>query len=880
MASPDRPGVGFLALLLTSSSSLIAAAPSITFPINSQVPPVARVGQPFSFVFSPSTFSSTSAMTYTLADPPAWLTIDTSKRILSGTPTDADVAPGQVVGVPISLVATDSHGSATLAATLVVSRNPSPVVSKPFAVQAPQFGAFLSPSTLVEEHGASFSFTLAPDTFSGSATPLNYYLVTADHTPLPAWISLHPSSLTVTGQAPPLDSLSQLPQSFAFQLIASDVVGFAAVSMPFNIVVGQQETPMDQRTTSGPSGTSQPSVTSHPSRTSQPSGTSQPNLFVGSLPSFHTTPGNHFATSLESYLTNPADTNISITTTPPVDWLRYQVSGQNVAGVVPATFGNVTIIVAVRAVSRASGRTESETFSLEVTTAATQAGPGPGPTVAASTAEASAGATTTMSAPGSSNTAGTASEPTSPPQAGASSRPSNTRLLAILVPVGILLLTTAIIICCLLRRLRRRSGWTASIGPARDISGPIPGSLMVNSVVVGHDNQHSIRSLRKQYDAEASPRPGSVIHVPASAYLGFRETRVAAEGATPTLGRAAVTRESVQRGRGRALSWRRYLRTSAGAAAAVLKPAKQARKSKSRSYLSDSSLSEAEPNMPSSNSLGLPGHGSRASFRDGLEVNMPASVKANIGAAVYDAEKQEQQSGSAAFGFLRPWRRSRGAPPHPGLLSEGARTQASLFSCSTIDTFAYKRKGKSPGHTPVLGSVVERNSTTEASPTSLLNELPPLPLKAARSGPIKISDRRAARTISIGSNYASMGGTEDVAGRLSAMDWAPSRDPLGIAKFNAEEIGISPFHPTKTWSTVHSDEEGSVLGDRPVTRSRREHVGDMASMASIGSRENWKVLSESPEPWLALRGRTANDSGVDGPNKGRKSSEDSVICYI
>lgn len=219
------------------------AAPGISFPINSQVPPVARVGQPFSFVFSPSTFSSSSssAITYSLANSPSWLSVDSAARQLFGTPGEGDIGPGQVVGVPVSLVATDVSGSATLESTLVVSRSPGPRVNLPLERQVPRFGVFSSPSSILAAPQTQFSFSLATDTFlDPSNSHLSYYAVMTDNTPLPAWISFSSAGLTFSGQTPPSESLIQPPQRFGFQVVASDVVGFAAASLQFDIVVGKE----------------------------------------------------------------------------------------------------------------------------------------------------------------------------------------------------------------------------------------------------------------------------------------------------------------------------------------------------------------------------------------------------------------------------------------------------------------------------------------------------------------------------------------------------------------------------------------------------------------------------------------------------------------
>lgn len=230
-----------LLLLASASAALVEATPTISFPINSQVPPVARISQPFSYVFASTTFTSSSGspLFYSLKDPPSWLSVDSDRRRLYGTPQDADVAPGAVVGVPITLVANDSTGSTPLAVTLVVSRNPGPAVKVPVSDQIRSFGTYSEPASILLYPDRSFMFAFAPDTFIDTQTPsLNFYAVTADNSPLPAWVSFDEGTLAFAGTTPPFASLIEPPQTFSLKLVASDVTGFSAASIAFSIVVG------------------------------------------------------------------------------------------------------------------------------------------------------------------------------------------------------------------------------------------------------------------------------------------------------------------------------------------------------------------------------------------------------------------------------------------------------------------------------------------------------------------------------------------------------------------------------------------------------------------------------------------------------------------
>ncbi|KAI1207176.1 uncharacterized protein F4807DRAFT_452999 [Annulohypoxylon truncatum] len=224
-------------------ATLARAAPIDNFPINSQLPPVARISEAFEFIFSPITFTSSSNITYRLENAPKWLSIDSDSRRLFGTPSAEDVPPGEVVGVPIQLVAEDETGSTTATPTLVVSRNKPPKISIPLSEQLPKLGTYIAPSSIHLHPSKEFSFSFDKHTFrtdSGDGG-LNYYAVSGDNVPLPSWITFNTDDLTFSGKTPPFESLVQPPQTFTFQLVASDVVGFASISTPFSIVVGNHE---------------------------------------------------------------------------------------------------------------------------------------------------------------------------------------------------------------------------------------------------------------------------------------------------------------------------------------------------------------------------------------------------------------------------------------------------------------------------------------------------------------------------------------------------------------------------------------------------------------------------------------------------------------
>ncbi|KAI1274014.1 hypothetical protein F5Y07DRAFT_410664 [Xylaria sp. FL0933] len=265
-----------LTILLLSMTAPVFGTPISYFPFNSQLPPVARVSEPFSFSFSPITFSSEEEMSYALAEgSPSWLSLDSASRTLSGTPDDATVPPGEILtGVVITLIASDVTGSTAANATLVVSRGPEPVVRIPLLEQIEKFGPYSAPASILLRPASEFDFEFDPNTFGAGVAKngddqnkvhdrrseasdekaaadgtmsgteplqLNYYAVSGNNAPLPSWVAFDPKKLAFSGKTPLSELLAQPPQRFDFQLVASDVIGFSSASIPFSIMVGNHE---------------------------------------------------------------------------------------------------------------------------------------------------------------------------------------------------------------------------------------------------------------------------------------------------------------------------------------------------------------------------------------------------------------------------------------------------------------------------------------------------------------------------------------------------------------------------------------------------------------------------------------------------------------
>ncbi|KAI1332693.1 hypothetical protein F5Y16DRAFT_407365 [Xylariaceae sp. FL0255] len=434
------------------------AKPVSYFPVNSQLPPVARVSEPFSFVFSPQTFFSAMNMTYSLADgAPAWLSLDGSSRRLSGTPDENSVPEGEgLTGVPIVLIAKDETGLTDANVTLVVSRSAGPNIQIPLLDQIQDFGPYSAPDSVLLYPSKEFEFAFQPNTFGVAATQqdneakhvddikrngvketmndtriaepqFNYYAVSGNNAPLPSWVTFNPEKLAFSGTTPPFESLVQPPQTFEFQLIASDVVGFSAASIPFSIVVGTHELTSDQpvvelNATRGTDleYTNLPNIVKineKPLQTSDvasitavdlpawlsfdetswavsgtPDAAAKPvnvtiaiidkftdslnvtlainmdtEIFMSDLPALNVSAGHDFSFDLKKYLYDPKDTTVNIETTPTSSWVQFDASSQVLSGSVPTAFPDgFSSGIEVTFNAEETGNGDKETKSLNI----------------------------------------------------------------------------------------------------------------------------------------------------------------------------------------------------------------------------------------------------------------------------------------------------------------------------------------------------------------------------------------------------------------------------------------------------------------------------------------------------------------------------------
>lgn len=515
----------FCCLAALAALGLVTASPAVYFPFNSQLPPVARIAEPFSYTLSPQTFWSPSTIRYSLRGAPAWLSIDAGTGRLHGTPEDAQIPAGDIVGVPVEIVADDELGSTAMSATLVVSRYPAPEVQIPLSDQISHFGDQSAPAAIVSYPSSPFSFSFDKGTFS-SVTHLNYYASSADSSPLPAWIRFDPANLTFFGQTPPFESLVQPPQTFSFQIAASDVVGFSASVIVFSVVVGSRkltiDSPVVQLNTTRGSNISydrlasdikldgqqvQPSeltvstegfpewlsidnetlgITGDVPRDAQSSNATATfrnalsdslsvqlqvlvdrEIFQKPLSDFNATSDETFELDLEPFLWDPSSIRLEVETEPEQGWLK--VDNLVLSGTPPESLEeDEEVRLSIKAVVEDTGDSETQQAMLRVlasmvpeSTTITTSTPSP---------------TTSDGSEDSATPTPTESEPAA--ALGEFGEGLNGGQIALAVILPIIIIATLVAIFLLLRRRREKKFRKIETG---DISGPVPGSFVQNN---------------------------------------------------------------------------------------------------------------------------------------------------------------------------------------------------------------------------------------------------------------------------------------------------------------------------------------------------------------------------------------------------------------
>lgn len=246
--------LSILACLALSVFSTVTVVESL----NEQLPPVARIDQPYSWTFSSATFSSTDGdIRYTTSSLPGWLTFDDTSQTFSGTPTKDDTGYRE-----ITVTAHGSTSSTSSRFSLCVTDADPPALSLPIAEQFRPTSRALSSVYFLHNNSAistssptlrvprkwSFSVGFESGTYmTRDGRNVYYELRFANGSTIPDYLSFNSKTVTLDGVIPSADDIPQ-PYLLSFNLHVSDQEGYTAVKEPFNLMVADHELSLETPT--------------------------------------------------------------------------------------------------------------------------------------------------------------------------------------------------------------------------------------------------------------------------------------------------------------------------------------------------------------------------------------------------------------------------------------------------------------------------------------------------------------------------------------------------------------------------------------------------------------------------------------------------------
>lgn len=227
---------------------LLAAVQAIYlgWPLNEQLPNVARVNEPYQFTIADLTYRSNAGGTvaYSVENTPSWLHFDLSSRTFSGTPSLLDTGSFQ-----ITLNGVDSKDSSKMSNqyTMLVLDSSGIQLSSPDVMftSVAKYGNTNGRGGLVLREGEDFSITFSKDVFEQKNDSLRpiiaYYGRSEDRTSLPNWINFDLNSLSFSGTVPKMPSDIAPSFEYGFSFLASDYYGYSGAEGIFKILVGAHE---------------------------------------------------------------------------------------------------------------------------------------------------------------------------------------------------------------------------------------------------------------------------------------------------------------------------------------------------------------------------------------------------------------------------------------------------------------------------------------------------------------------------------------------------------------------------------------------------------------------------------------------------------------
>ena len=241
-----------LAIILSLCLLMVDGLATLTvnLPLQDQLPPTARIGQPYSWTFSNRSFTvdSEASLSYVVSGLPSWLSFNPETRTFSGTPAVNDE------GLPrINVTARQDSSSVTASSyfSICVSSYAAPTLNVPLETQFQQSNPSLSSVFVLDSTSAlfsgrpalrippswSFSIGFQSSTFSDV---IRYAVSQMDGSAPPSWLRFDNTTSTLSGVAPHIRS-NDPPTVIPLSLRGIDQNGYSSAKSPFDVVVAAQE---------------------------------------------------------------------------------------------------------------------------------------------------------------------------------------------------------------------------------------------------------------------------------------------------------------------------------------------------------------------------------------------------------------------------------------------------------------------------------------------------------------------------------------------------------------------------------------------------------------------------------------------------------------
>lgn len=213
------------------------------WPMDEQLPNVARVNQPYEFTIAYLTYRSNNggSISYSVSGLPDWLSFDELSRTFSGTPSENDASSFE-----IKLTGKDDSDDSEMTReyTMLVSNSTGIKLTSQdvmFTTIA-KYGNTNGRGGLVLSEGEDFDIKLSEDMFEEKDDALRpiiaYYGRSSDRTSLPSWVTFNSDDLSFSGTVPYVTSNIAPSSSYGFSFLASDYYGFSGAEATFSILVG------------------------------------------------------------------------------------------------------------------------------------------------------------------------------------------------------------------------------------------------------------------------------------------------------------------------------------------------------------------------------------------------------------------------------------------------------------------------------------------------------------------------------------------------------------------------------------------------------------------------------------------------------------------